>query len=298
MKESAKEKVKKLSEQIEKGVHEVFDSGRYKNYLDVMSRFHNYSANNQMLIYMQKPDATNVAGFNTWKNDFNRHVKKGEKGIRILAPGIVKDKGMNEAITRDGKEETKPLEKLIFFSVSVFDVSQTDGEPLPTLSTELTDSVKNNEALISAVSKTSPVPIEYKPISGETKGYYVRSPGGIVVKEGMSESQTLKTLIHEISHARLHSEPTPGHTKELKEIQAESVAYVVSNYFGVDTSEYSFAYIASWSIDEELKTLKASLDVIQKESSAIIKEVDKDLKRDLEAMKEEHDEPECDEYER
>lgn len=275
---------KDIFDSLEQGVKDVFNSERYLNYLTFLSKFHNYSWRNTILIFMQNPEATLVAGFNDWKNKHKRYVKKGEKAIRIIAPYYKKiqmevdilDNNGNAVIV-NGKHltEQKEFEKLLFRAVSVFDVSQTDGEPIPQLTNELQDTVKNYQELFTAISSFSDYPIEFEDISGSTKGYCDFIKHRIAINNGMSESQTIKTAIHELTHSRLHN-PMDSDKKQDKisrdsaEVQAESVAFVVANHFGIDTSDYSFDYIASWSNGKELEELHQSLEIIQKEANIII----------------------------
>lgn len=279
---------KDIFDSLEQGVKDVFNSERYLNYLTFLSKFHNYSWRNTVLIFMQNPEATLVAGFNDWKNKHKRYVKKGEKAIRIIAPYYKKfqkevdvlDNNGNAVIV-NGKHltEQKEFEKLLFRAVSVFDVSQTDGEPLPQLTNELQDTVKNYQELFTAISSFSDYPIEFEDISGGAKGYCNYIEQRIAIKNGMSEAQTIKTAIHELTHSRLHN-PIDNDKKQNKisrdsaEVQAESVAFVVANHFGIDTSDYSFDYIASWSNGKELEELHESLEIIQKEANIIIQGIE------------------------
>lgn len=270
-----------VMELLQNGVKDVFTSEKYLNYLTMLSKFHNYSYNNVLLISLQNPNATLVAGYNDWVKKHHRYVKKGEKGIKIIAPSPYKkevsvpvlDNNGNKVIV-DGKPlmEQKTIQAMSFRTVSVFDVSQTDGEPLPQLLSELTDNVKNYNELFEAIKAYSEYPINFEDISGDIKGYCSYKDKRIAIKNGMSESQTIKTAIHETAHSHLH-EPNPNDpirdSRNIKEVQAESVAFVVSNYFGIDTSEYSFNYIAAWG-NLELNELKNSLSVIQKEAAAMI----------------------------
>lgn len=270
-----------VMELLQNGVKDVFTSEKYRNYLTMLSKFHNYSYNNVLLISLQNPNATLVAGYNDWVKKHHRYVKKGEKGIKIIAPSPYKkevsvpilDNNGNKVIV-DGKPlmEEKTIQAMSFRTVSVFDVSQTDGEPLPQLLSELTDNVKNYNELFEAIKAYSEYPINFEDISGDIKGYCSYKDKRIAIKNGMSESQTIKTAIHETAHSHLH-EPNPNDpirdSRNIKEVQAESVAFVVSNYFGIDTSEYSFNYIAAWG-NLELNELKNSLSIIQKEASAMI----------------------------
>ena len=292
------DKLKELTERLERGLQDLFESDRYKEYLNVMSKFHSYSLNNTILIAMQKPDASLVAGFNAWKNNFGRTIKKGEKGIRIIAPSPYKIKKEMEKIDpktqkaiigQDGKPVTKEVEVTIpaFKAVSVFDISQTEGKELPNIAVdELSGSVDRYKEFFSALEKTSPVPISFEKIEGSSHGYFHLVDKRIAIKEGMSELQTLKTAIHEISHARLHdvdlntsrnspdSKPEKHTDQRTREVEAESVAYVVCQHYGLDTSDYSFGYIAGWSSGKELAELKGSLETVRGTASEIIKSVD------------------------
>jgi len=290
--ENPRDRMKEITDKLEAGIKGIFNSDKYKDYLQTLSKFHNYSFNNCILIAMQKPDASHVAGFNDWRDNFKRQVKKGEKGIKILAPAPFKTKKMLDAVDADGKpvfdgngrrkKEEKEITVPAFKIVSVFDVSQTDGEPLPQIGVdELTGNVDRYKELFAAIEKTSPVPISFEALAPDVKGTYYQIDKRIAVNEGMSELQNLKTLVHEIAHARLHDidENAPKDTirpdRDTREVQAESIAYAVCLHYGLDTSGYSFGYVAEWSGGKELDILKSSLDTIRKEASAIITEVDK-----------------------
>ena len=284
-----KQKVQEITEKLEQGIKELFESEKYKTYLNTMSKFHNYSFNNTMLIAMQKPDATLVAGFKAWQKNFDRHVKKGEKGIRILAPAPYKIKEEQEKLDpvtgeimldRNGMPVTEEVELKIpaFRVVPVFDVSQTDGKELPDIGgNELSGSVEDYEDFMQALTEVSPVPITYEDIEGEAKGYFHTTDHRIAIQEGMSQSQTVKTAIHEVAHAKLHDrdrnqdiDAVLDKDRNTKEVEAESVAYTVCQHFGIDTSDYSFGYIAGWSSDRDMKELKSSLDTIRKTASELI----------------------------
>jgi antirestriction protein ArdC len=293
--DNPREKLKEITDKLEQGIKELFESDRYKSYLKTLSKFHNYSFNNCLLIAMQKPDATHVAGFASWRDNFKRNVMKGEKGIRILAPSPYKaqkeqdridPKSGRPVIGADGKaikdmvEVTMPAFKV----ATVFDVSQTDGEPLPEIGVdELDGSVDKYNDFLDALKKSSPVPIEFEDITSGAKGYYDQTERRIAICAGMSELQTLKTAIHELAHARLHHidnnapKDTSRPNADTREVEAESVAYVVCQHYGLDTSDYSFGYIAGWSGAKELDTLKSSLDTIRREADAIISEADTHL---------------------
>ena len=284
-----KQKVQEITEKLEQGIKELFESEKYKTYLNTMSKFHNYSFNNTMLIAMQKPDATLVAGFKAWQKNFDRHVKKGEKGIRILAPAPYKIKEEQEKLDpvtgeimldKNGMPVTEEVEIKIpaFRVVPVFDVSQTDGKELPDIGVnELSGSVEDYEDFMQALTEVSPVPITYEDIDGDAKGYFHTTDHRIAIQEGMSQSQTVKTAIHEVAHAKLHDrernqdiDAVLDKDRNTKEVEAESVAYTVCQHFGIDTSDYSFGYIAGWSSDRDMKELKSSLDTIRKTASELI----------------------------
>ena len=294
-KQSNKERIKEITAGIEKGILELFESDRYRNYLTTMSRFHRYSLNNVMLIHAQRPDATLVAGFSKWKNSFGRHVKKGEKGIQILAPTPYKIMVDKEKLDPDTKlpmldDEGKPIteEKEVtipmFKVVSVFDVSQTDGKPLPQISFSLTGDVAQYEVFMEALRRTSQVPITIEPMEPGMDGYFSLTKQAIFLREGMSQVQTVCAAIHEMAHSRLHNYEkmteladdgetilVPGEkNRNTEEVEAESISYAVCQYFGIETSENSFGYIATWSQGKELKELRASLETINKTSSELI----------------------------
>lgn len=294
---SDKEKLKDITDSIEKGIKELFASDKYKQYLQTMSRFHRYSVNNQMLIFMQKPDASLVAGFNKWKDSFGRNVKRGEKGIKIIAPAPYKKKIEKEKLDPDTKlpmldENGQPIKEVAevststFKVVSVFDVSQTEGKPLPELSSDLTGSVEHYDAFMEAIKRSSPVPIDFKPIENGADGFFSYDNQSITLREGMSETQTVCAAIHEMAHATLHnySRRNKGETdverkdRHTEEVEAESIAYAVCAYYGIETGENSFGYLASWSSDKELKELKASLETINKTSSELITSIDRNFK--------------------
>ena len=292
--EKPAEKMKEITDRLEQGITELFDSERYKEYLKVMSRFHNYSFNNTLLIAMQKPDASLVAGFTAWKNNFQRNVIKGEKGIKIIAPSPFKVKQQTEKIDphtrkpvmgKDGKPAMEEKEVTIpaYKVVSVFDVSQTEGKELPDIAVdELTGDVERYKDFFTALEKTSPVPIGFEKIIGGAHGYYHLEDKRIAIDEGMSELQTLKTAIHEIAHAKLHDidlnapkdEQQPRVDRRTREVEAESVAYTVCQHYGLDTSDYSFGYVAGWSSGRELAELKGSLETIRSTAAEIINSID------------------------
>ena len=274
------DQLKEITERLEQGVKDIFTSEMYTKYLLTMSKFHNYSFNNTLLIAMQRPDATLVAGYNAWKNKFNRYVKKGEKGIQIIAPAPVKEREEREKIDKDtgltvlnesGEPEIEVVERVIprFRVTTVFDYAQTDGEPLPTLEVnELTARVRDYTLLKEAIEQVSPVPIRFGEIEGNAKGYYSHMDKEICVRADMGESQTIKTMIHEVAHAMLHDSDQMkqrGEEKDqlTKETEAESIAFTVCSALGIDTSDYSFPYVASWASGKELKELKDSMDTIR-----------------------------------
>ena len=286
------ERMKEITDRLETGIQQLFDSDRYKAYLTTMAKFHNYSFNNTLLIAMQGGQL--VAGFNKWKDTFHRTVKKGEKGIKILAPAPYKVKQKMEKRDEQGKpildKDGKPLteEKTVqipaFKVVSVFDVSQTEGEPLPSIAVnELSGSVQDYQDFFKALEQASPVPIGFEDIEGGAHGYFHLLDNRIAIQEGMSQPQTIKTAIHEIAHAKLHAidpndpEQTNRPDSRTREVQAESVAYAVCQYYGLDTSEYSFGYVAGWSSGRELAELKASLEVIRSAAHELISALDEHL---------------------
>ena len=295
--EKPAEKLKEITDRLEQGITELFDSERYREYLRVMSKFHNYSFNNTLLIAMQKPDASLVAGFSAWKNNFGRNVIKGQKGIKIIAPSPYKVKQemkkidphtQQPIIGKDGKPVTEEKEITIpaYKVVSVFDVSQTEGRELPDIAVdELTGDVERYRDFFAALEKTSPVPIGFEQIPGSSHGYYHLEDKRIAIQEGMSELQTLKTAIHEIAHAKLHdidlnapeNEQQPRIDRRTREVEAESVAYTVCQHYGLDTSDYSFGYVAGWSSGRELSELKSSLETIRSAAAEIINSIDETL---------------------
>ena len=286
------ERMKEITDRLETGIQQLFDSDRYKAYLTTMAKFHNYSFNNTLLIAMQGGQL--VAGFNKWKDTFHRTVKKGEKGIKILAPAPYKVKQKTEKRDEQGKpildKDGKPLteEKTVqipaFKVVSVFDVSQTEGEPLPSIAVnELSGSVQDYQDFFKALEQASPVPIGFEDIEGGAHGYFHLLDNRIAIQEGMSQLQTIKTAIHEIAHAKLHAidpddpEQTNRPDSRTREVQAESVAYAVCQHYGLDTSEYSFGYVAGWSSGRELAELKASLEIIRSAAHELISALDEHL---------------------
>ena len=347
-----RERLQEITAGIEQGIKELFESEKYMRYLSVMSKFHRYSVNNTMLIYMQRPDATLVAGFNKWKNQFERHVKKGEHGITIIAPTPYKKK-IEEMkrdpdthapiLDADGKAvmEEKEIEIPMFRPVKVFDVSQTDGKPLPELASSLSGTVPHFEAFLEAVRRSAPVPIEFEPMAENMDGYFSSEQQRIALREGMSEVQTISAAVHETAHSKLHdpkkyeAEPTwkivmvseggvkhdyrldfateaeaeqaaaeegwryvdenqfewrleveedltavkqAAKNRNTEEVEAESISYAVCQYFGIQTGENSFGYIASWSKDKELKELRTSLEIINKTSCELINDIERNYK--------------------
>ena len=347
-----RERLQEITAGIEQGIKELFESDKYRRYLSVMSRFHRYSVNNTMLIYMQRPDATLVAGYNKWKNQFSRHVKRGEHGITIIAPTPYKKKIEEQKLDpdtkapmldKDGKVimEEKEIEIPLFRPVKVFDVSQTDGKPLPELASSLSGNVQNYEVFMEALRRSAPVPIEFEPMDANMDGYFSSDQQRIAIREGMSEVQTVSAAVHETAHSKLHdpkrAEPEPtwkvvmvsdggtkrdysqgfateaeaeqfaadadwrfvdenqfewrlaveeDHSSEVQaakdrhteEVQAESISYAVCQYYGIQTGENSFGYIASWSQGKELKELRASLEVINKTAGELISDIDRHYK--------------------
>lgn len=286
------QQVQALLKQAEDGARAVFESENYRNYLSTMSKFHNYSFRNTLLIYMQKPEASYVAGYVAWQKNFNRQVQKGEKGIQIVGytPKNVnqeqekRDEQGNPVIGADGKPETETVTRKIpyFTPVYVYDVSQTEGEPLPRLVNELDGSVEAYNDLMTALREVSPFPIVFEDIKGGVNGYFSPAERKIAVRQGMSEAQTVKTAIHEITHADLHAPEqnlilADRTDRRTREIEAESTAFIVCSHYGIDTSDYSFGYLASWSSTKELTELQSSLDTIQKQANELIDRIDNRL---------------------
>lgn len=303
------DRVKEITDQLEAGLENLFNSDQYKQWLTTMSRFHDYSLNNTLLIAMQKPDATLVAGYTTWKNQFGRQVNKGEKGIRILAPTPYKkkvevdktDPNTGEILKNPDGSNQKEIQEVLcpaFKVVSVFDVSQTDGRELPSLGVnELTGDVEQYEMFFEALKRTCPVPMEFEQISSGAKGYYHQIEQRIAIQEGMSQIQIVKTAIHEMAHQKLHAiDPNLKKSEQNlenisrggKEVEAESVAYTVCQHYGIDTSDYSFAYIAGWSQGKETPELKASLNTIRKAASEMINDIDGHMKELLQEKEQEN----------
>lgn len=294
-----REQLKEITDRIEAGIRDIFESGdmeKYRNYLRTMSRFHNYSLNNQALIHLQRPDATLVAGYNRWRDKFSRHVLRGEKGITIIAPTPYKKKIEQEKLDPDTKlpildadgkvmTEEKEIEIPMFRPVKVFDYAQTDGKPLPervaSPVANLTGSVENYEAFMEALRRSSPVPVEFKPLSADMDGYFSLKSQSITLREGMSEVQTVSAAVHEIAHAKLHNyglqqaAERKAKSRNAEEVEAESISFMVCAYFGIETGANSFGYVATWSKNAELPEFRASLDTISKTANGIITDVEK-----------------------
>lgn len=291
-KQSSRDRLKDITASIEDGIKELFQSESYAQYLQTMSRFHHYSVNNQVLIHMQKPDATLVAGFNKWKNQFGRNVIKGEHGIKIIAPTPFKKKIEQEKLDpdtqlpmldADGKiiTEEKTIQIPMYKPVTVFDVSQTEGKPLPQLAHDLSGNVANYDVFMEALRLSSPVPISIEVMGGGMDGYFDLEHQDIAIRKGMSEVQTVSAVIHEMAHALLHNrtkdteEKTPELSRSTEEVQAESISYAVCAYYGIATGENSFGYIVSWSKDKTLPELRESLEVISKTADGLISDIDR-----------------------
>ena len=298
-----RERLQQITAGIEQGIKELFESEKYMRYLSVMSRFHRYSVNNTMLIYMQKPDATLVAGYNKWKNQFERHVKRGEHGITIIAPTPFKKKIEEQKLDPDTKApildadgkavmEEKEIEIPMFRPVKVFDVSQTDGKPLPELASSLSGNVQNYEAFMEALRRSAPVPLSVEPMAANMDGFFSPDQQRIAIREGMSEVQTVSAAVHEIAHSKLHNyakaqeeaaragdkETPKKKDRNTEEVEAESISYAVCQYYGIQTGENSFGYIANWSQGKELPELRASLETINKAAGELIADIDRHYK--------------------
>lgn len=290
--EARKQEMDQMAEKLEAGVKEVFRGENYKAYLDFCAKMPRYSINNQILIMMQKSDATMCQSFTGWK-EMGRFVKKGEKGIRVMAPAPYKVEREQDKLDASGKpvmdadgepvKETVEVKINAFKPVSTFDISQTEGEPIPQLGVdELVGSVDGYATLMEAIKQASPVPITFEQIESGAKGYFHVEENRIAIQEGMSEVQTVKTALHEASHATLHSKEAMSadsdkKSRSQKECEAESVAYVVCQHYGVDTAEYSFPYVAGWSSDKEVSELKASLDTIRRAAADLIVKIDEKI---------------------
>ena len=294
-----KERLKEITDGIEQGIKELFQSEKYRTYLSVMSRFHRYSVNNTMLIYLQRPDASLVAGFQKWKNQFGRHVKQGERGITIIAPTPFKKK-IEEVkldpdtkaplLDQDGRQimEEKEISIPMYRPVKVFDVAQTDGKPLPQLAATLSGNVEQYEVFTEALRRSAPVPISFKALAPNLDGYFSPGDQAITIREGMSQVQTVSAMVHEIAHSKLHDyekqqeEASAGKDgaeivkkdRHTEEVEAESISYAVCQYYGIETGDNSFGYIASWSEGKELKELRASLETINRTASELITAID------------------------
>lgn len=300
--EVRKNKVQEITDRLETGIKELFDSEKYVTWLNTISKFHEYSLNNTILIAMQRPDATMVAGYTQWQKDFERNVNKGEKAIRILAWNPHKEKVERDKIDPETHEPVKDengntvkeiaeVQRPSYKVVNVFDVSQTEGKEIPTLATELQGNVRNFQDFFEALKKTCPVPIEFENINGSARGYFHQKDQRIAIQEGMSEIQTIKTAIHEMAHQKLHSveqennqsyqskkQEEKAQTRSEKEVEAESVAYTVCQHFGIDTSDYSFGYVAGWSQGKEMAELKASLLTIRRAAASMIDDIEGHIK--------------------
>ena len=298
-----RERLQQITAGIEQGIKELFESEKYMRYLSVMSRFHRYSVNNTMLIYMQKPDATLVAGYNKWKNQFERHVKRGEHGITIIAPTPFKKKIEEQKLDPDTKApmldqdgkvimEEREVEIPMFRPVKVFDVSKTDGKPLPELASTLSGNVQNYKAFMDALRRSAPVPLSVEPMAANMDGYFSPDQQRIAIRAGMSEVQTVSAAVHEIAHSKLHNyaqvqeeaaragdkEPPKKKDRNTEEVEAESISYAVCQYYGIQTGENSFGYIANWSQGKELPELRASLETINKAAGELIADIDRHYK--------------------
>ena len=298
-----KDRMKEITDSIEQGIKDLFQSDKYTEYLRTMSRFHRYSLNNTLLIAMQRPDATLVAGFNKWRDQFERNVRRGEKGIKIIAPTPFKKKIEQEKLDPDTKApvlnpdgsivmEEKEIKIPMYKVVSVFDVSQTEGKPLPQLASNLTGDVKQYEIFMEALRRSSPVPISIEVMTATMDGYFDLEHQDIAIRRGMSEVQTVSAVIHEIAHAKLHNReqaqlaaaqgdetaaPPKPKDRRTEEVEAESISYAVCAYYGIATGENSFGYIANWSRDKELPELRASLETINKTASDLISDIDRNF---------------------
>lgn len=281
------ERLKALTDKLESGISDIFESGQYAEYLSVMSKFHHYSFGNAMLIFMQRPDATRVAGYNDWKNKFGRQVKAHEHGIQILAPRPYSRWVQQEKMDPETRQTVRgadgqpvlewvKVQQVAYKIVTVFDISQTEGKELPALGvSELSGDVAEYERIVSALKDLSPMPVEFKAFPGAAKGYCSHAEHRIVIQPNMSQRQTIKTLVHEIAHAKLHPPAdildTTRPDRSIRELEAESVAYVVCQHFGIDTSDYSFGYVAGWSRDKGKEALKDSLGRIRSTADEVIR---------------------------
>lgn len=275
------DRMRELLGKLEAGVQSVFQSENYADYLRTMAKFHRYSINNSLLIHLQRPDSSLVAGYVAWQKQFERKVKRGEKGITIIAPSPYKQE--REVEQEDGSLKKEEVIVQAYRPITVFDVSQTEGKELPSLGVkELSGDVEKYQDIFQAIHHISPVPITVEPINTGAKGFFSPLEERIAIKEGMEEAQTVKTGIHELAHSILHSKgqmkdaPKDSRTKE---VEAESIAYVVCQHFGIDTSDYSFGYIAGWSSGKETPELKESLETIRSTSDTIIQKMEHELHR-------------------
>ena len=290
---SREERMSQIQEKLEAGVREIFDSEKYKDYISTMAKFPHYSINNCILIVSQCPEASHVCGYKKWQTDFNRVVNRNEHGIMIIAPMTYKadveeavyDSENHPVLDSNGKQVTETVTREFqgFRPAYVFDVSQTSGDPLPTLATMLSGGVEDFERMKDILIAISPMPISFEEITGGANGYFSPATQSIVVKEGMSELQTIKTMIHEIAHATLgHGGKDDKWDRETKEVQAESVAYWVTQMVGLDTSDYSFGYISGWSKDREVTELKENLDLIKTTADKISADLERELSKNVE----------------
>ncbi len=283
-KKSQDDKLKELTDELEAGIKEVFSSTKYKNYLKIMSRFHGYSYNNTLLILLQKPDASLLAGYRTWQG-MERNVKKGEHGISILAPSKKRFTKYMDKIDKDTRKPVldqdgnpvkvrKEIEYLTFYPTTIFDISQTEGKPLPSMTEELKGKVTDYGIIMDSLKEVAPAPIRFDSWEDTKKGYFSPLLNEIVIKSGMSELQTVKTGIHETTHSILHGGENGLKDSVAMETEAESVAFIVCSHLGLDTSDYSFPYLATWSSGKELPELKSSLSTIQKTAHSLIEHLD------------------------
>ena len=296
--QTREEKMSAIQKKLEDGVRAIFTSEKYQEYISAMSKFPRYSINNCILIASQLPEASLVCGFRKWQTEFNRTVNKGEHGIMILAPikgktevvEEVFDENNKGVVDENGNQKTEKVtrEYQTFRPVYVFDVSQTSGDPLPTLASELNETVDSFEEMKSVLISISPVPVSFETINGGANGYYSPTAGKIVIDERLPQLQMLKTMVHEIAHATLgHGSKEDKWDRQTKEVQAESVAYWVTQMIGLDTSDYSFGYISGWSKDKEVSELKESLDVIKQTAdklSSSIEEKIKEMRKERESL--------------
>lgn len=274
------EQVKALTTQLEQGVKDVFHSDNYLNFLRTMAKFHSYSVNNELLIHLQYPNASYVAGYTTWRDTFHRHVKAGEQGIRILAPAPYKcHEEVEDPITHE--LTVRQITVMSYRTAVCFDYSQTEGEPLPELIHTLTGDVSQYEDLLEAIRRVSPVPIDFTDVPGQAYGYFSPSESRIAIQSELSQVQTVKTALHELTHSLLHNRDVLKENQKDRrtiEIEAESTAFVVSSSLGLSVEEYSFPYVASWSSSQSVKELKSSLETIRQTSSHIIDQLQAEMR--------------------